>query len=36
MEETSYLLQSPTNAARLADAVDEIEMMIAAKDESKK
>ena len=28
MEETAYLLKSPMNAARLGDAIDEIESMI--------
>jgi antitoxin YefM len=28
MEETNYLLQSPANAARLAESIDEIETMI--------
>jgi len=34
IEETHYLMQSPTNAARLADAIDEIESMIARKKKS--
>lgn len=28
MQETNYLLQSPANAARLSDAIDEIEELI--------
>lgn len=36
MEETTYLLKSPTNAARLGSAVDEIEAMIAKSKNSKK
>lgn len=35
MEETNYLLSSPANAARLADAVDEIEALIVKNKKSK-
>lgn len=31
LQETNYLLKSPANAARLNDAIDEIEAMIAKK-----
>lgn len=31
MEETQYLLRSPANAARLTEAIDEIEEMIGTK-----
>lgn len=34
MEETNYLLKSPTNVTRLASAIDEIEAMIATDDRS--
>lgn len=34
LQETNYLMKSPTNAARLIDAIDEIEAMI-AKDKTK-
>lgn len=34
MQETNYLMKSPANAARLAEAIDEIEKMI-AKDKGK-
>ena len=33
MEETNYLLRNPINAARLSEAIDEIEAMIAEKKE---
>jgi antitoxin YefM len=36
MQETNYLLRSPTNAARLAKSIDEIEAMIASKKSKKK
>lgn len=36
LEETCYLLKSPNNAARLAEAVDEIEAHIARKSKKKK
>lgn len=36
MQETTYLLRSPVNAARLADSIDEIEMMIAKNSKKKK
>lgn len=35
MQETNYLMSNPTNASRLADAMDEIEKMIEA-DKGKK
>jgi len=31
LQETAYLLKSPDNASRLAEAIDEIEAIIAAK-----
>ncbi len=36
IQETNYLLRSPVNAARLADAIDEIESMVAKKKKKKK
>lgn len=35
MAETNYLLKSPANAARLAEAIDEIETMISEKKKEK-
>ncbi|MDO8953343.1 MAG: type II toxin-antitoxin system prevent-host-death family antitoxin [Gammaproteobacteria bacterium] len=35
LQETAYLLKSPANAARLAEAVDEIEAIIANKGKKK-
>ena len=35
MQETNYLLKSPENAARLAEAINEIEKMIARKKRKK-
>ncbi len=36
MQETNYLLKSPANAARLNEAIDEIEAMIGKKKKKKK
>lgn len=36
MQETTYLLKSPANAARIAHAIDEIETMIAKKSKKQK
>jgi len=36
MQEINYLLQSPKNAKRLAESIDEIEAMIEAKQKRKK
>jgi antitoxin YefM len=35
LQETSYLLKNPKNAARLAEAVDEIEVLISKKSKKK-
>lgn len=36
MQETTYLLKSPINAARIAHSIDEIEAMIAKKTKKQK
>jgi antitoxin YefM len=36
LQETTYLLKSPVNAARLAHSIDEIEAMIAKKSKKRK
>ena len=36
MQETNYLMSNPTNASRLAEAIDEIEKLIEDEDKDKK